>query len=304
MPTPKEHHYGKMVVDRFREKRANRVNNEMIKKGLLWYENSVPNTPILERLAHIIPEIKVGEGISNFRDLGNENYRTLLRSLGKLDDSEQLFFKTFINSNFQACHATVVEDYDDKDGKDMVLFSRKKLIENNIVFNTQNSPEVDIISLANDDNVFFSLEIGTMPQKIASGGGSRFGIDYYKVSYSESAFDYSSLYLFDQLTMQIPSCRITGISNEAQKILNTREYTRRSICFYGRKSLPGLVLSIIAVTRLLPEKDRQVVLGARTEKEKNNLLRYLFRIEIRVPRIVGIKYGDYKFFRKREPGYI
>lgn len=299
MLTHQERSLGKLVIERFRKRRSERINNLMVKEGAYWYDNFITRTSLLEGLSLLIPGLKFGKKVYDYQDLGNENYRALLRSIGKLDDHELLFFKTFIASHFYVCHATNNPAIATK--KDMVLFSRRKLIEQGVKFNTYNTAYVDIAGLANDDNVFFSLEIGAWPQKASAvGGGSRFGNTYYKVAYIDPSFDFSSLYLFDQALMDIPHCKISDISEEAKRILTSRQYTRKSICFYGRKSLPALALSIISATRLLPERDRLVLLGARTEKEKNELLHYLFRIEIRVPRMVGIKHGGYyRFARKK-----
>lgn len=177
------------------------------------------------------------------------------------------------------------------------MFSRRKLKENRIKFNTDNTSDDDIAGLANDDNVFFSLEIGTPPQKIPIGDkGSRFGRVIYKIPLTNNIFNSASLYLFDQLARDIPDCRIACVSEEAKTILNTRKYSRKSICFYGRKSIPALALSIIAAAGLLSDMDREILLKAITDKEKNDLIRFLFRIEIRVPRLVGVNFGGYYRF--------
>ncbi|EAM2857714.1 hypothetical protein AIR33_23625 [Salmonella enterica] len=296
MLTSQEHKIGKLVVNRFRERRAEKINTEMVQRGSLWFDNFITNTTILDIFSVLIPNLRFGTGIRDFKDFTNKNYRAILQSIGKLNHEEQLFFSAFLTSNFYACHATNSQEVINS-SHDLVLFSRKKLIEDGIKFNTENTTKEDISGLANDDNIFFSLEIGIPPQKMPIGGkGSRFGNNIYKIPLTNNSFDFSSLYLFDQLEMDIPNCRISGISEEAKKILSTRRYSRKSICFYGRKSIPALALSTIAAARLLSENDRSILLSARTDKEKNDLLRYLFRVEIRVPRIVGIKYGSYYRF--------
>ncbi|MBU5388974.1 hypothetical protein [Citrobacter cronae] len=296
MLTSQEHKIGKLVVNRFRERRADQINAEMVQRGSLWFDNFITNTPILDIFSVLIPNLRFGTGIRDFKDFSNKNYRAILQSIGKLNHEEQLFFSAFLTSNFYVCHATNSQEVINS-SHDLVLFSRKKLIEDGIKFNTENTTKEDISGLANDDNIFFSLEIGIPPQKMPIGGkGSRFGNNIYKIPLTNHSFDFSSLYLFDQLEMDIPNCRISGISEEAKKILSTRRYSRKSICFYGRKSIPALALSTIAAARLLSENDRSILLSARTDKEKNDLLRYLFRVEIRVPRIVGIKYGSYYRF--------
>lgn len=296
MLTNQERIIGKLVVDRFRERRAERVNTEMVQRGSLWFDNFITNTPILYYFSVLIPNLRFGTGVSDFKDLSNNNYRAILQSIGRLNHDEKLFFSAFLTSVFYVSHATNSQEVINK-SQDLVLFSRRKLIESGIKFNTDNTTGDDITGLANDDNVFFSLEIGIPPQKIPIGGkGSRFGKTIYKVPLTNQAFSSASLYLFDQLEMDIPDCRIAGISEEAKKILSSRGYTRKSICFYGGKSIPALALSIIAAARLLSENDRFILLSARTDKEKNDLVRYLFRVEIRVPRLVGIKCGSYYRF--------
>ncbi|WP_157798834.1 hypothetical protein [Serratia marcescens] len=149
--------------------------------------------------------------------ISNNNYRVILQSVGGLNHDDKLFFSAFLTSSFYASHATNSQEVINKDN-DLVLFSRRKLMENGIKFNTDNTTDSDIVGLANDDNVFFSLEIGIPPQKIPIGGkGSRFGKTIYKIPLANQAFNFASLYLFDQLEMDIPDCRITGLSEEAKK---------------------------------------------------------------------------------------
>ncbi len=296
MLTNQERMMGKLVVDRFRERRAERINTEMVQKGSLWFDNFITNNSLLDYFSVLMPRLRFGTGISNFKDFSNENYRILLESIGQLQHDESLFFNAFSTSDFYVAHATNSQEVIN-DSNDLVLFSRRKLIESKIKFNTNNTTNDDITGLANDDNVFFSLEIGIPPQKMPIGGhGSRFGKNIYKIPLTNQAFYFSSLYLLDQLEMEIPDCRILGISEEAKRILSVRKYTRKSICFYGGKSIPALALSIIAAARLLSKNDSSILLRARTDKEKNDLIRYLFRVEIRVPRLVGIKYGSYYRF--------
>lgn len=169
-----------------------------------------------------------------------------------------MFFSAFLTSNFYVSHATNSQEVISK-SNGLVLFSRKKLIESGTEFNTDNTTSDDILGLANDDNVFFSLEIGIPPQKTPiNSKGSRFGKTIYKVPLKNQAFNSASLYLFDQFKMDIPNCKIAGISEEAKKILSTRGYSRKSICFYSRKSIPALALSIIAAGRLLSENDLSI----------------------------------------------
>ncbi|MCS2173061.1 hypothetical protein MUU46_22530 [Scandinavium sp. TWS1a] len=289
----RNHNFGESFISRSRELRARSVNNKMVQGGTLWFNNFVTTHSTLCSFALLIPGLKFGDSISDFTELANNNYRALQVAAQRLTDQEILFFDHFTRSDFYAAHATnskaVIND-----NNDLVLFSRKKLIEDKIIFPTGNTSSDDIVGLANDDNVFFSLEVGAPPQKSpAEGIGSRFGNTIYKIPYKNPAFEHSSLVLFDQLEMVVPECHLNGISIEAKQILNSRNYTMRSICFYGRKSIPALALSIILAARLLPEDDRNILLKIQSEREINNLLGYLFRIEIRVPRLFGVNFGEY-----------
>ncbi|MDD2059023.1 hypothetical protein N5D52_20940 [Pseudomonas sp. GD03860] len=297
MLSDKEHQAGDLLKQRFRRNRAQRINAAMLRQGSLWYDNFLTNNSLLDYFAVVLPGVRFGQGLTDFKDLANHNYRSILQALGTLEREESAFFDVFIQSGFYACHSTNSEHV--VNGQhDLVLHSRRKLIEDKVIFPKRNTDSCDLFGLANDDNVFFSLEVGLPPRKNPlSGAGSRFGRTVYKVPFQHPVFSSSSLVLLDQLEMDIPTCRIKGISDQAKTILNGRSYTRRSICFYGSKSLPALALSVISVARLLAEKDRMVLLGFRSEGDLNELVRNLFRVEIRVPRMVGIRFGDYYKFK-------
>ncbi len=297
MLSDKENRAGELLKKRFRRKRAERIDDAMVQEGSLWYENFITNNSVLGYYAALIPGVKFGRGVSSFKDLANDNYRAILQALGTLDKEESSFFDAFIQSSFYACHSTnshqVVNNQND-----FILYSRRKLIENKVVFPVKNTSLKDRLGLANDDNVFFSLEVGLPPKKNPfDGAGSRFGRTVYKVPLQHPVFSTSSMVLFDQLKMTVPSCNIPGLSREGRRLLQSRSCTRRSICFYGRKSLPALALSVIVLARLLAEKDRMILLGFRTEGDLNELVRHLFRVEIRVPRMIGLKFGDYYKFK-------
>lgn len=297
MLSNKEHIVGDLVKNRFRRKRGERVNDTMVREGSLWYDNFLTNSSVLDNFAVLIPGIRFGEGLCDFKDLANENYRSILQALGTLESEEVSFFEAFMQSSFYACHSTSSQNVVNSKN-DLILYSRRKLIENNVDFPRANTSSKDRLGLGNDDNVFFSLEVGWPPKKNpVNSAGSRFGSTVYKVLFQHPVFSTASMVLFDQLEMDIPDCRIKGISEEAKKILNGRPYTRRSICFYGRKSLPALALSVISVARLLSEADKVILLGFRSEDDINELIRNLFRVEIRVPRMMGIKFGEYYKFK-------
>ncbi|MNJ06946.1 hypothetical protein D3C77_10390 [compost metagenome] len=292
----KERWAGEWLKEKFRRNRAKKINNAMIKEGALWYQNFITNHSALDFLAVLIPGVRFGNGLSDFSDLANNNYGSLLKALGPLDCEESLFFDAFMRSSFYACHSTNSPAVVNAQG-DLVLYSRRKLIEGNVALAVEHTCHSDIVGLANDDNVFFSLECGVSPKKsVVNGKGSRFGSTVYKVAFQHPVFSSASMVLFDQLIMNVPPCRLPGISEEAKTLIKGRAYTRRSICFYGRKSLPALALSVISVARLLAEKDRMILLGFRSEGDLNELVRNLFRVEIRVPRMVGIRGGEYYKF--------
>lgn len=106
MLTNQERKIGELVIDRFRERRAERINSEMVQKGSFWFDNFITNTPILEYFSVLIPNLRFGIGVSDFKDFLNNNYRALLRSIGSLNNDEKLFYSSFLTSIFYASHAT------------------------------------------------------------------------------------------------------------------------------------------------------------------------------------------------------
>ncbi len=297
MLSDKETLAGDLLKQRFRRKRAERINDAMVQQGALWYENFITNHSLLDILAVLIPGVRFGNGVSSFKDLAHHNYRSLLHALGTLEKEEVSFFDAFVQSSFYACHATNSPDVVNGQN-DLILYSRRQLIENKVAFPGENTHRSDRLGLANDDNVFFSLEIGLSPKKNPlEGAGSRFGSSVYKIPLQHPVFSSSSMVLFDQLEMDVPNCYIPGLSWEANRLMERRSYTRRSICFYGRQSLPALALSIISLARLLAENDRMALLSFRSQSDLNDVIRYLFRVEIRVPRMMGLRFGSYHKFQ-------
>ncbi|MDX7986818.1 hypothetical protein FE392_05650 [Xenorhabdus sp. 12] len=265
---------GTKFRDHYRHSMATKTNDKMINTGLFWCDKRHLGLPALSKT----------------------NLDALKAKLNPLTIDERNFYRRFLAADFYAVHATNSQEVMNSQA-DLVLFSRKKLIEKNITFPEENTSRRDIDMIASDDNVFFSLEIGVKPSKNPRDGkGSRFGNTLYKIPFTHSIFDFSSMALLDLLELKTPTCQIRGLSHDGKNTLSNRSYLykRHSLSFYGRKDiLNALALSMIEVARELNAKDQKVILSASSDDEFNDILRGLFRVEIRVPNMAGVKFGQY-----------
>ncbi|MDR5781869.1 hypothetical protein QCE63_20930 [Caballeronia sp. LZ065] len=57
--------------------------------------------------------------------------------------------------------------------------------------------------------------------------------------------------------------------------------------------MSGLAYSIIEVKRMLPDRDKRTILSARSDDEVIRVNNWIFRPEIRVPRIFAVRNGHY-----------
>ncbi|WP_340609842.1 hypothetical protein [Xenorhabdus bharatensis] len=261
------------LQDVYRQSVSIRVNNKMLKKGGVWNNNF--SLPGLSKI-----------NIKNLKEKVKVDSLTI---------DEKDFYQRFLDAKFYAVHATNSPKVIDKESN-LTLFSRNKLIEKGISFPKKNTTLVDRTWIANDDNVFFSLEVGFAPSKNPrENKGSRFGNTIYKIPFIAPVFDCASMVLFDQIELENPRCHINGLSSQAKSLLERRfKPNPNDICFYDRKDiLNSIALSIIEITRRFKEKDKKIILGASSDKEFNDILRSFFRIEIRVPNTVMIAHEKY-----------
>lgn len=204
------------------------------------------------------------------------------------------FIEKFIKQDFYLVHATNANI--ESENGDINIFSRKMLQDKKIKFNQWNSYPEDVYGLGNDDYAFFSLEVGPALKKNAS----RFGSIVYKISASNGAFKFASLSLVDQLSMYFPNPKIPGLSYEGKIELKNRPYLKREEMFFHGldDSILSLARHIVLSTRFLSEQsDRDVILNERHPDKIDRIMNYLFRPEVRVPRMAGIKNLEYFKYR-------
>ncbi len=285
------------VLDRFvagvRKKRANDSFLRMQKNGALLRDNFFTST---EFKSTLLAMVLISYGAE--RDLKKQADDNFTSSTLALNLKERRFFQRFLKQDFYLTHATNANLL--SASGDLNIYSRKRLMEKRVLFPADNSSDMDVRGLGNDDYVFFSLEVGVPLSKT----DSRFGTTLHKINFSQENFRHASLCLFDQLELTVPQPKIDKLSNEGKSILSKRpEPERLSIFFNGRdESLKGLAYNIIKLARMLPEQDQDVLLSADQPAQMNKLINYLFRPEVRVPRMVGIKSGDFYTFKLSPAG--
>ncbi|MDR5759977.1 hypothetical protein [Caballeronia sp. LZ035] len=285
--TDEEDYYGNWFLQQVRFNRARRALNRVQANGVLMHQEFLRSCGKSWNDEYLEQGFPSSELMQFFAER-LRNGRNVVEQVGDLDTEESAFIEVIFAKDLYVTHAT--ERKVSSINGDLILFSRKRLIEKGIAFSDYHSMDEDIEGLGNDDYVFFSLEVGEKSKKKES----RFGGLFYRVNYSHPLFDLSSLSLFDQMNMQIPQPSIARLSDDARARLRGRKYARLNILFHGREaSMKGLAYSIIEVARMLAERDKRIILSARSDDEVNRVINWIFRPEIRVPGIFAVRNGDY-----------
>ncbi len=216
------------------------------------------------------------------QELSKNNLRRLNHELTHLNPQERKFLNLFMEMKMYATHSTPV-NIKSTSGT-AILFSRQKLIERNIIFNKNNSPDEDIKLLGNDDFVFFSLEIGDTPKKPSS----RFGGTVFRFHFEDKTFfDSAWLSLVEMRFSQTPvlNRHVDGLTDDEYTQLSKRTLNPLHTVFSGGDMKTGIVLSVIKDIRDNLSADSQhKVLGLTDEKSINGLINGFYRPEVKVSR--------------------
>lgn len=288
-PTPTEA-VGR-ISTAIREHWANQAFKRMEENGLFLRDGSYTQPTLFNTtFFDLLPTSFYGQK-QNIKQLAKNNAKNTRL---ELNEQESAFVNYFVKQDFYLSHATKANLLNEKN--DLNIYSRKRLVEKNIVFPKENSSLTDIGGLGNDDYVFFSLEIGPMPSK---EGTSRFGSTIHKINFSNEAFNNASLTLIDQLILDFPDAKIPGLSEKGKNILINRSSPDvRSVFFSGKvDSIFSLAHSIVGATRLLSQSDKDIILNERDPKRLDNIMNQIFRPEVRIARMVSAKQGDFYTFK-------
>jgi len=213
--------------------------------------------------------------------LSRNNLKTLYNELGVLSAQESKFLTEFFNVPLYATHSTAAP-IKREDGN-IALFSRQKLIDRSIIFNTDNSPQEDIKLLGNDDFVFFALEAGVEPKKPSS----RFGGTTFRFGFDASAFkDSAWLSLVEMRFAQTPNLdrHIDGLSGDEYARISKRKINPFETVFSRGDMSAGIGLSLVQDFRKLSPASNHRMLECTGEVEMNKLVNGFYRPEIKVAR--------------------
>ncbi|MDX7986435.1 hypothetical protein FE392_03680 [Xenorhabdus sp. 12] len=243
------------------------------------------------------------EGNRNLHDDIKRNIDDLQREIQAhpYSPEEEQFANAFMGKKFFIVHASS-NDLNDNSKRELLICSHRYLEKKGTGFFKNNTTIDDVRELANDDYVFFSLEVGGELQKKRS----RFGNKFYRIPYTKEnvSLRHSSMALVDQILLTAPDSRmIKGLTNGANVHLDHRRFINHRIIFSGIDNcLTGLLYSIILTVRkfnITLQRDRETILYARSDKEISDVINGLFRPEIRVPRMFSASVGEYKKILKK-----
>lgn len=223
-------------------------------------------------------------------ELAQENLDTYLELPYSKEQSK--FINRFMKNDLYLVHAT---DRNLENAKgDINLYSRKQLQDKRVGFAEANTTSKDLEWMATDDFVFFSIEVGRKPKKPSS----RFGDRTYRIPASHPAFKFASLGLVDPLVKKFPTPKVPGLSEGGMRELQQKRAFPGPTngFFFGMERLKFGIAGAIAASAgvLTNPDDKALILGARTSEELDAAMNSLYRPEVRVPRMVAIKQGDYK----------
>ncbi|AUT25706.1 DUF4116 domain-containing protein [Escherichia marmotae] len=263
-----------IITKNFRKMISDKSYAHMFSEGEIWKES-----------------INNAKGFATMQKISSENISMLSKELAPLSEKEIVFFDRISRLGFTATHATNGNIINQKNT--LTLFSKKKLEERNTALPWgSHAASPDIKTLGNDDFIFFAIEPGTGGLKKSS----RFGKTMYAINFNMPVFSQVSwISLQEQIFSETGNTKnhISNISEEAHNILSFKELSLKENMFLVKDFKTGLALSLIKKFRELPLKDQDNLLSANDNDSFNSIINGIYRPELKVPRHIFIKDGDY-----------
>ncbi|UVK97435.1 RHS repeat-associated core domain-containing protein [Pseudomonas sp. B21-048] len=246
------------------------------------------------------------DGLTTFQQQSRKNIRQLEERLGEsieLDSAETLFLQEFSDSSFHIVHFS---DQDLRTNDVVELFSRKQLIERQLVFNENNTAEGDLTSLGTDDFVFFSLEAQNEPAKPSS----RFGDKRYRAAFSilqESGQAEHSM--LQSLDIILPTSRPRAAPawvkdahaygrDFALRDNENEDTQRHGAMFVGQQDMiRGMGLNVMIDVLTYAEEPGDTLYDVSAD----TLMNSLYRPQVLVPNKVRLKPSQYSYQQTRKP---
>jgi RHS repeat-associated protein len=245
------------------------------------------------------------DGLTTFQQQSRKNIRQLEDRLGEsieLESAETLFLDKFSENPFHLVHFS---DQDLRKNDVVELYSRKQLIERQVIFNETNTGEGDLTSLGTDDFVFFSLEAQSEPAKSTS----RFGDKRYRTPFSTLQESGQAQYsLLQSVDIIFPSTRPTtppkwvnnfsSYKNDFEVRDNSDEDTQRhGAMFVGQQDMiRGMGLNTMIDVITYSDDPGGTLFDVPPDK----LMNTLYRPQVLVPNNVRLKPHQYSYQQTRK----
>jgi|GEM_PF-3983034 len=271
---------------------ANKTSAAMMASGMIWRE--------IQKDLRATGTLGADESLTLQR-LSSLNLSALRKRLGTLNEAEIRFFHRFTSQRFFATHFTDADLHRAcESGQTLSMLSRKKLLERDIEFNEENTPDEAFATKADDDHVFFALECGAQPQKFQS----RFGNSLYRIPFDTPVFRQSAWGALDDiyltygtgsegkaLKQNFPDIDIVNKSVQcaiASAIGPETDRDKGGAAAYAdvftcTDLVAAAGLSLIAKLRKIDDPNVEGLLNSTTPEQFNAVLNTFHRVEIRVP---------------------
>lgn len=243
------------------------------------------------------------DGLTTFQQQSRKNIRRLEGRLDEeieLESAETLFLNAFSDSPFHIVHFS---DQDLRNNDVVELYSRKQLIERQLVFSELNTAEGDLTLLGTDDFVFFSLEAQNEPAKPSS----RFGDKRYRAPFStlheSGQAEYSMLQSLDIiLPADRPKAAPAWVKDAraygrdfALRDNEDEDTQRHGAIFVGEDMIRGMGLNVMIDVLTYAEDAGDTLY----EVPADTLMNSLYRPQVLVPNAVRLKPQKYSYQQTR-----
>ena len=249
------------------------------------------------------------EGTRKLHEISKNNLECLQDDVREdMSSDEFKLYCNFMNADIYATHFSDNELLIEPTATSKVfsLHSRVKLVaDGKIKFDPANTTERDVIELANDDNIFFSLDIG----KEGAKNISRFGDTRFRVPFENDKIQqHGWLTMYDQLEPGLAfadSARLQKTYNlegdDLKKIKTLHATLDHNVknsgtkhkayegIFSAKDMKEGMALSLIRAIRGLSSDGRMKLLSDLSPEGLNKLLNHLYRPELKVPHMFSTK---------------
>lgn len=263
----------------------------MLSSGTVWRGLPPPRSSTKKIKGKTVPVPQTAMG--RVAELGERNIENSQRTHGELKGSKKNLFNA-LSGNIGSYYLTHFSSHAFPDG-DINLLSREQLKSCGIVFDEENTTDVDLEEFATDDFVFMGLEAGegSIPLKKKSKfGDNLFRINLTKVdsdSISSSLVQLNDLLYCDER----PSKKDPNwLHPSEERAFRSLSHSPKDVIYRGHQFLNGISHQIVADLEDMPKSRANItgsIKGGYMNRDlKNSVVNSFYRPQVLFPQTVTL----------------